>query len=106
MKTIEHSSYGASTITKNLFERNGNLKWCVREKSKNINDNGWIFISDADNEASLALFESWCIVPFERVIEIEPAVLSLYELPVGTEVTMIIENGVRYFVDSATGKRL
>ncbi len=40
------TKFGACTISKNLYERKGNLKYLIREKSKADIDSGWIFLSD------------------------------------------------------------
>ena len=46
------------------------------------------------------------ICDWGTVIEIEPAVTMIFELPVGTELTLEVENGKKIFVDSKTGKKL
>ena len=103
MKTI-HSSYGACMVSRNIYEKNGNLKWCIREESARDVDNGWRFLSDIDTEEYLSDTNNWCILAFEAVIEIEPAVLAIYDMPIGTDVTLIQENKKKFFVDTVTGE--
>ncbi|WP_242952788.1 DUF2185 domain-containing protein [Butyrivibrio fibrisolvens] len=42
------------------------------------------------------------MVDFDRLVEIEPAVLAIYDLPVGTDLEFDSERMV--FIDSNTGK--
>ena len=106
MAVIKNSSYGACLVSRNIYGGKGKLKWCVREDSKRDIDNGWRFFSDIDTDEYLADISNWCILAFESVIEIEPAVLAIYDMPVGTEVTLIQEGKRRFFVDTDTGKEI
>ena len=46
------------------------------------------------------------VVDFNTLVEIEPAVLKIYELPVGTDLELVYDGKERYFVDTNTGERL
>ena len=46
------------------------------------------------------------VVDFDRLVEIEPAVLTIYEMPVGTDLEYRHDEIGRYFIDNNTGKRL
>ncbi|SDB61895.1 hypothetical protein SAMN02910263_03316 [Butyrivibrio sp. INlla16] len=46
--------------------------------------------------------ENNLVVDFDRLVEIEPAVLAIYDLPVGTDLEFDSERMV--FIDSNTGK--
>ena len=76
---------GGSVISKNILNNKGRLKWCFREKEVNSLDNGWRFLSD---------------------IDIEPAVMMIFDMPVGTEFTLVEENNKKYFIDSQTGEKI
>ena len=67
-------------------------------------DNGWRFLSETDTQEYLSNVNNWCIVAFETVIEIEPAVLAIYDMPVGTELTLILEGKRKFFIDTRTGQ--
>lgn len=43
---------------------------------------------------------------FNTVAEIEPAVLLIYDMPMGTDVTLIQENGRKFFVYTETGEQV
>jgi len=102
MTTI-HSSYGACMVSRNIYEKKGKLKWCIREESAKEVDNGWRFLSDIDTDEFLSDVNNWCILAYETAIEIEPAILAIYDLPIGTEVTLLQEDNKRFFVDTNTG---
>lgn len=96
---------GGCTVSKSLYERRGRLKWCVRDKSKHEVDTGWLFFSDIDTEEDLHHAENFCICRYETVIEIEPAVLFIYDFPIGTDL-MFVEDGRRFFIDNKTGEEV
>ena len=103
MATID-SKYGACMVSKNIYENKGALKWCIREESSRDTDNGWRFLSDIDTDDYLSNNDNWCILAFETVIEIEPAVLAIYDMPIGTELTLLHEGKRKTFVDTNTGE--
>ena len=46
------------------------------------------------------------VVDFNTLANIEPAVLSVYDMPVGTDLELCFDNTGRYFVDTNTGNRI
>jgi len=65
-----------------LLENKSQLKWIFREPSCNEIDNGWRAIGDSDTQEYINIAENNIVVDFDRLVEIEPAVLSIYLLPV------------------------
>ncbi len=106
MALTVNSIYGASLVSKSIYDRKGKLKWCVREKSTRDVDNGWRFLADIDTDEYLADINNWCILPYESIIEIEPAVLAIYDMQVGTELTLVQEGKRKFFVDTNTGEEI
>lgn len=94
---------GASVVSNNVLSGAGKLKWLVREESMNASDNGWRFLSDIDDNAYLSDPENFSVTAFNRVVEIEPAVLGLYGLPVGSDLELRRESGRIRFYDNNTG---
>ena len=97
---------GGCIVSKNIIEEKGELKWCVREKGINDLDTGWRFLSSIDTDEYLSNSENMCIYNYDTVVEIEPAILLIYDLPVGTDVTLIREGKKKFFVDTATGEKI
>ena len=60
-------------------------------------------MSDIDTEEYLSDANNWCILAFESIIEIEPAVLAIYNMPIGTEITLIQKGKKKFFIDTETG---
>lgn len=106
MSKIVNSAYGACLVSKNIYDKSGKLKWCVRENSTRDVDNGWRFLADIDTDEYLTDAKNWCVLPYESVIEIEPAVMAIYDMKVGTELTLIQEGKRKLFIDTNTGKEI
>ena len=97
---------GASIVSNNILENKANIKWILREDSVNELDNGWRFLSEIDTEDYLSHAENMSICDWSTIVEIEPAVLSIFNMPIGTELTMIYEDERVCFLDTITGQKL
>lgn len=99
------SDAGGSVVSKNILRHRGRLRWCVREESVNDFDNGWRFFSDIDTEEYLSDADNMSICDFNTIANIEPAILTIYNCKVGTDLELVDENGKKYFLDNSTGKK-
>ena len=97
---------GASIVSNNILENKANIKWILRENSVNELDNGWRFLSEIDTEDYLSQVENMSICDWSTIVEIEPAVLSIFNMPIGTELILIYEGEKKYFIDSNSGQKL
>lgn len=97
---------GASIVSNNILENKANIKWILRESSINELDNGWLFLSEIDTEEYLSHAENMSICDWSTIVDIEPAVLSIFNMPIGTELTMIYEEERVCFLDTVTGQKL
>lgn len=97
---------GASIVSNNILENKANIKWILRESSVNELDNGWRFLSEIDTEEYLSHAENMSICDWSTIVEIEPALLSIFNMPIGTELTIIYEDERLYFLDTITGQKL
>ena len=97
---------GASIVSNNILKNKANIKWILRENSVNELDNGWRFLSEIDTEEYLSHAENMSICDWSTIVEIEPAVLSIFNMPIGTELTMIYEEERVCFLDTITGQKL
>lgn len=95
---------GGCVVSNNIINKKGVLKWCIKEKPFNPADNGWRFLSDIDTEDFLNDSANMSIWDFNTIAEIEPAILSIYNLPIGTDVELKHENGKKFFVYTETGE--
>ena len=97
---------GASIVSNNILENKANIKWILRENSVNELDNGWRFLSEIDTEEYLSHAENMSVCDWSTILEIEPAVLSIFNMPIGTELTIIYEDERVCFLDTITGQKL
>ena len=103
---IKQMSMGGCVVSKNIIEGKGKLKWCIREESKIAVDTGWVFLSDIDTDEYLENSDNMKAYNFEDIVNIEPSILSLYNLPIGTEVVLMENQDGKYFIDFETGEEM
>lgn len=97
---------GGSVVSKNILENKGRLKWCFRENSVNEVDNGWRFLSEIDTDEYLADASNMVICDWGTIFEMEPAIAPIFDMPIGTELTLVYEKDKKFFVYTETGKEL
>ncbi|MCA1057599.1 DUF2185 domain-containing protein [Rossellomorea aquimaris] len=100
------SELGGSVVSKNILNSKGKLKWCIKEEPVNDVDNGWRFLSDIDTEEFLQYASNMSICAWETIIEIEPAIMNIFDMPIGTDITLLSENNQKYFVYTNSGKKV
>lgn len=95
---------GGCVVSKNIIEEKGKLKWLVREESIDVKvDNGWRFFSDIDDDEFLNDPKNMIVCDFNTVANIEPAILGIYFLPVGSDLQLVTEDGKIKFYDNLSG---
>lgn len=97
---------GGCVVSRNILLHKGKLRWCVREESINSVDNGWRFLSDIDTDEYLSDPNNMTICDFNTVASIEPAILALYDYPVGTDVELVDDGKKKKFIDCKTGEEM
>lgn len=100
------NNFGGCVVSNNIINKKGMLKWCVREPSLNQVDNGWRFFSDIDTEDFLNDAKNMSIWNFESIVEIEPAILGIYNMPIGTDITLMHKGKKKFFIDTETGEEV
>lgn len=94
---------GGCVVSKNIVEGKGNLKWCIREISLNELDNGWRFLSDIDTDEFLSDAANMVVCDWGTIANIEPAIITIYNLPIGTDLTLVLEGNKKKFIYTKTG---
>lgn len=95
----ESMNMGGAVVSRNILEKKGTLKWCLREEPVTPVDNGWRFFSDIDDQEFLSDPSNMCICDWGTVVEIEPAVMEIFDMPIGTDISLENENGRKYFME-------
>lgn len=98
------SGAGGSVISKSLLEGESRLKWLFREDSGL--GNGWVALGDTDSEEYINKVENMTVVDFNTLANIEPAVLNVFYMPVGTDLEFRSDESGKYFIDTKTGKEI
>lgn len=95
---------GGVLVSRRILDEKSPLKWASREAPVNPADDGWRFLSADDTSASLEDPNSLAVADFNTVAAIEPAIISIYLLPVGTSLQLVQrEDGPLVFYDDETG---
>jgi hypothetical protein len=95
---------GACLVSKNVLSGAGRIKWMVREESRATADNGWRIFSDIDTTEYLHDANNLVITDFNSVCELEPALIGIWSLPVGSDLQIVDEGEGIEIVDTATGQ--
>ena len=66
-------------------------------------DNGWRFLSDIDTEEFLSEVSNMLICDWGTIISIEPAIIPIFDMPIGTEITLVEEYGKKRFIYTDSG---
>lgn len=78
----------------------------VRGPSKVPADNGWQIMSHIDTTEYLNDLSNWQIVDFNDLCAIEPALIGIWDMPVGSDLQIVRdERGIR-IVDTPTGREI
>ena len=97
---------GACLATRNVIEEKGLVRWMVRGESKAPADNGWQIMSHIDTSEYLNDTSNWQIVDFNDLCAIEPALIGIWDLPVGSDLQIVRDElGIR-IVDTPTGREI
>lgn len=96
---------GACLVSTNVLSGAGRVRWMVREESKNPVDNGWRIMSGADTQEFLASPGCWKVTSYNEVCNIEPALIGIYDFPVGSDLELVHDDRIR-IIDGRTGREI
>lgn len=97
---------GACLATKNVMDRRGKVRWMVRVASTGGADNGWQISSHIDTAEYLNDQSNWQIVAFNDVCNIKPALVCIYDFPVGSDLQIVRdERGISIY-DTPSGRQI
>lgn len=97
---------GACLATTNVIEGKGLVRWMVRTHSQAPADNGWQIMSHIDTSDYLNDTSNWQIVDFNDLCAIEPALIGIWDFPVGSDLQIVRdEQGISIY-DTPTGREI
>ncbi len=95
---------GACLASRNVTTGEGSVRWMVRDQPVSRADNGWRIFSHIDTQAYLADPSNLQVTDYNEICAIEPALIGIYDFPVGSDLQIVDEgDGVR-IVDTSTGR--
>lgn len=97
---------GGCIVSKNILNGKGKIKWLLREESLNEIDNGWRLLSDVDDNNFINDPQNLVVCDFNTVANIEPAIIGIYLLPVGSDLQLVVQNGEISFYDNIAGTKI
>ena len=97
---------GSCIITKSLLNGETKLRWLFREEPLNNIDTGWIAFGDSDNNDYVNNPKNLTVVDLNTLANIEPTILNVYKMPIGTDLIFIEENGDKYFINAKTNEQI
>ena len=103
-KYIENA--GSCIVTKSLLNGESNFRWLFREEPLDNIDTGWLAFGDSDNDEYVNDPKNLSVVDLNTLINIEPTILNVYEMPVGTDLIFIEEDGEKYFINAKTNEQI
>ena len=103
-KYVENA--GSCIVTKSLLNGESNFRWLFREEPLDNIDTGWLAFGDSDNDEYVNDPKNLSVVDLNTLINIEPTILNVYEMPVGTDLIFIEEDGEKYFINAKTNEQI
>ena len=94
---------GACIVSRRVMDGTGRLKWMTRAVPSNLADTGWRFLADTDDEDFINDPANMLIRDYNAVAEVEPAIIPIYSMGVGSDLQLIVRDGKRSIVDNRTG---
>lgn len=86
---------GACLVTTHVLSGDGRIQRMVREAAQNPLDNGWRIMSDIDADEHLTNTEYWRVADYNDVCSLEPALIDVWALPVGSDLHLFRDGGTR-----------
>ncbi|PEA44269.1 DUF2185 domain-containing protein [Bacillus wiedmannii] len=90
-------------VSKNIINKTGKLKRILRGNLIEAADDSWKLFSKIDDDY-INNSENLALCDFNAVANIELAILGIYELPIGSDLQLVSENGKIRFINNLTGE--
>ena len=95
---------GGTIVTKSILDGTSKLKWLFRQEGGP--GNGWVAFGDRDSQEYVNDANNMAIVDFNTLADIEPTVVNVFYMPMGSDLEFRCDKTGKYFVDTRTGKEI
>lgn len=96
---------GACLVTTHLRDGVGRVRFMYRQDSQVPADNGWRIFGEFDTEEYMSQGNPFVIMDFNQVCAMEPALIGIYDFPVGSDLVLEREDRIR-IIDVTTGREI
>lgn len=96
---------GACLVTTHVRDGVGRVKFMHRQESQAPADNGWRIFSEHDTQDYINDGNPFVIMDFNQVCAIEPALIGIYDFPVGSDLAIERDDRIR-IIDATTGREI
>ena len=90
---------GGSIVSKSILNGTSRLKWLFRQESEH--GNGWVAFGDTDTQEYVDDANNMAIVDFNTLANMEPTVVNVFYMPVGSDLEFRSDKTGKYFVDKS-----
>ena len=97
---------GAVIMTRSVFQGQRKARWVFREKAFDRNDTGWRIVGDGDTQGYINHEENILLLDLKTIEHVEPIIMEIIDLPIGTELELHDDEEGKYFTDTTTGERI
>ncbi|MEE1742037.1 DUF2185 domain-containing protein [Streptomyces sp. BE147] len=97
---------GASLVTRSVLAGESRIRWVHRKPSRQSADNGWRVLGDTDTGDYLSNAKNWVPVDFNELCAIEPALIGIYDFPVGADLQIVHEGRGVVVIDVESGREV
>ncbi len=95
---------GGTIVSKSILNGTSKLKWLFRQDAGH--GNGWVAFGDKDTQDYVDDVNNMEIVDFNTLANIEPTVVNVFYMPMGSDLEFRDDKTGKYFVDTGTGKEI
>lgn len=95
---------GGCFVTKSVMEGKTKIRWVSRGEPQFPEDSGWSIIGDKDTQEYIDDSKNVMICNFNSVIDLDPIMSYIYNMPAGTELELVYDKSDVYFLNSKTGE--
>ncbi len=97
---------GACLVSRKVLDGEAPVRWMTRHESQAPMDNGWQILSIADTPEYLAEPGNLVIADFNTVCAIEPALIGIWDFPVGTELMLHVDQQGTHIIDTTSNREV
>ncbi len=95
---------GGTIVSKSILNGTSRLKWLFRQDEGH--GNGWVAFGDKDTQEYVNDVKNMEIVDFNTLANIEPTVVNVFFMPMGSDLEFRDDKTGKYFVDTRTGEEI